>query len=51
MNFLKQALISFCIMSTILLWGLVLGFTDNEMAFAAVTIIVIQWLQFIGDKK
>lgn len=50
MNFLKQALVSFCIMSTILLWGLVLHFSDNEMAFAAVAIITGQWLHFLRSK-
>lgn len=37
-------------MSTILLWGLVLHFSDNEMAFAAVAIITGQWLHFLGSK-
>ena len=51
MNFLKQVILSFLIMSTCLLWGIVSGFSNNEIAIVTVTIIVVQWLQYLGSKN
>jgi hypothetical protein len=51
MNYLKQLALSVCLTSTLLLWGLVLGFNDTEIMIAALAVGIIQWALFMESKN
>lgn len=48
--YLKQLGLSACLTSTLLLWGLVLGFSDSEILIAALAVGIIQWSIFMESK-